>query len=92
MDVKVRCFETNYIIDIAGEVDLYNAFRLRDAVHAMTEKKFSVLILNLEKVTYIDSSGIGALLSINTTLTRQGLQFCLVRLPPSRTSPGSCRR
>jgi anti-anti-sigma factor len=83
MDIKLRSFETNYIIDVAGEIDLYNAFRLRDAVQAMTEKEISAFILNLEKVTYIDSSGIGALLSINATLTRKGLKFCLVRLPPS---------
>jgi anti-anti-sigma factor len=83
MDIKVRSFEANYIIDVAGEIDLYNAFLLKDTVKTMIEKKISVLILNLRKVTYIDSSGIGALLSINAMLAPVGVQFRIVRVPPS---------
>jgi anti-anti-sigma factor len=82
IDIKVRNFEANYIVDVAGEIDLYNAFLLKDTVKTMIELKARVLILNLKEVTYIDSSGIGALLSINSTLVQQGLQFRLVRLPP----------
>jgi anti-anti-sigma factor len=82
MDIKIRGFEKNYIIDVAGEIDLYNAFRLRDAVKTVIEKKSDALILNLERVTYIDSSGIGALLSIKAILAPMGIPFHIVRVPP----------
>ncbi len=82
MDITVRGFEANYIIDVAGEIDLYNAFQLKDTVQSMIEKKIDVFILNLRKVTYVDSSGIGLLLSINAMLAQKGMQFRIVRVPP----------
>lgn len=81
MNIEVRCTETSHIIDVAGEIDLYNAFQLKEAVQAPVREGTRVLILSLEKVTYIDSSGIGALLSIRAMLAQRGLPFSIVRLP-----------
>ncbi len=83
MEIKARLFEDTCVVDVAGEIDLYNAFRLKDTVHLMMEKKICAFIFNLKKVTYIDSSGIGALLSINAVLTKKSLPLRIVSVPPS---------
>ena len=80
MDIKIRKFEENYIIDVSGEIDLYNAFRLKEVVRGMVEKRIRIFILNLKKVSYIDSSGIGALLSINAQLAQAGRAFRIVNV------------
>ncbi|MGA2641840.1 MAG: STAS domain-containing protein [Spirochaetia bacterium] len=80
MDIKIRKFEANYVIDTSGEVDLYNAHRLKDVVRTMMQKQVRVFILNLKKVTYVDSSGIGAVLAIHALLAREGMEFRIVNV------------
>jgi len=83
MEITIRKFEENHVIDVAGEIDMYNASRLKEVVNALKEKHIGIFILNLKKVTYIDSSGIGALLSINATLAQAGLAFRIVNVARS---------
>jgi anti-sigma B factor antagonist len=80
MDIQIRKFEMNFVIDVSGEVDMYNAHRLKDVVRGLLEKHVGVFILNLKKVTYVDSSGIGALLAINATLAQEGMAFRIVNV------------
>jgi len=47
MDIKIRKFDVHHVIDVSGEVDLYNAHRLKDVVRTMIQKQVRVLILNL---------------------------------------------
>ena len=81
MEIAVRKIQETYIIDIGGEVDMYNAHRLKEVVATMVQKQVCIFILNLKKVTYVDSSGIGALLSINASLAREGMAFRIVNVP-----------
>ncbi len=83
MDVKVRRFEDNHVIDVVGEIDMYNAHRLKEVVQGMAQKNICIFILNLKKVTYIDSSGIGALLAINALLAQEGMSFRIVNVTRS---------
>jgi anti-sigma B factor antagonist len=83
MEITIRKFEENHVIDVAGEVDMYNASRLKEVVNTLMERRIGIFILNLKKVTYIDSSGIGALLSINATLVQAGLAFRIVNIARS---------
>jgi len=82
MTIEVRRFEESYIVDISGEVGLYNAFRLRDTLRAISDKPVTLIILNLEKVTSIDSSGIGTLISMKAMAAGKQLPFHIVRVPP----------
>ena len=73
MEIKLRRLGTIYVIDIAGEMDLYNAFKLKETVTLMIGRKIREYIINLEKVSYMDSSGIGALLFVFAELKKRGL-------------------
>ena len=64
MELKVRKNKEVYIIDVSGEMDLYNSYKLKELVMKMIERQIKCMIINLEDVDYIDSSGIGALIYI----------------------------
>ncbi len=51
------------VIDIIGEVDLYNAKDIKDVLDAMIKSGQYQIILNLAKVPFMDSSGIGTLVT-----------------------------
>jgi anti-sigma B factor antagonist len=80
MDIKIRKFDVHHVIDVSGEVDVYNAHRLKDVVRTMIQKQVRVFILNLKKVTYVDSSGIGAVLAIHALLAHEGMEFRIVNV------------
>jgi anti-sigma B factor antagonist len=73
VEIKLRRSDTTYVIDITGEMDLYNAFKLKDIVTEMIARKIREFVINLENVDYIDSSGIGALLTVHAELKKRGL-------------------
>jgi anti-sigma B factor antagonist len=50
------------ILDIQGEIDLYTAPEIKSMIRKLINSGENNVILNFEKVSYIDSSGIGALI------------------------------
>ena len=63
MEIERR--ETNDIVvlDVNGEIDLYNAPEIKELINKLIEEQKYNVIINLDRVSYIDSSGIGALIS-----------------------------
>jgi anti-sigma B factor antagonist len=80
MDITIRKFKEIYVIDVAGEIDMYYAHHLKDVVATMIKKEVCCFILNLKKVVYVDSSGIGAILAINAMLAHEGMAFRIVNV------------
>ena len=70
MDISSRTKGEVVILDISGEIDLYNAPEIKDIVNKLIEQKKYNVIINLKEVTYIDSSGIGALISSLSNLKK----------------------
>jgi anti-sigma B factor antagonist len=81
MEVRIRTHNRITIIDVAGELDLYNAYRLKDAVTELVARGCACFIVNLRAVRYIDSSGIGALLAINSLLVKKERKIRIVNIP-----------
>ena len=75
MELKIRKNGEVYIIDINGEMDLYNSYKLKELVLKMLEKNVKFFVINLEQVDYIDSSGIGALIYICSTIKKMNLKL-----------------
>jgi anti-sigma B factor antagonist len=69
------------VIDVAGRITLgEGSSTLRDALRDLVKKDHKKILLNLGDVTYIDSSGIGELVSAYTTITNQGGHLKLLGL------------
>ena len=61
------------VVDVAGRITLgEGSATLRDAMRDMVSKNQKKILLNLGEVSYIDSSGIGELVSGFTTVTNSG--------------------
>lgn len=69
------------VIDAVGRITLGEASStFRDTIRELVSKGEKKLLLNLAEVSYIDSSGIGELVSAYTTVTNQGGQLKLLNL------------
>jgi anti-sigma B factor antagonist len=61
------------VVDVAGRITLgEGASALRENIRGLVGKGNKKILLNLGDVSYIDSSGIGELVSGFTTVTNQG--------------------
>jgi anti-sigma B factor antagonist len=69
------------IVDLSGRITLGEGSAvLRDAIRDLVSKGYKQILLNLGDVTYIDSSGIGELVSAYTTVRNQGGELKLLNL------------
>ena len=69
------------VVDVAGRITLgEGSSALRDTMRDMVGKNQKKILLNLGDVSYIDSSGIGELVSGFTTVTNSGGQLKLLNL------------
>ena len=71
------------ILDIKGKITIGAAEEaLRDAVQQALNAGSQKVLLNLQGVTTIDSSGVGELVSAYTSATNRGAKIKLANLPP----------
>jgi anti-sigma B factor antagonist len=69
------------VIDAAGRITLgEGSSTFRDSIQELTAKGHKKVLLNLGDVSYIDSSGIGELVSGFTTVSNAGGQLKLLKL------------
>ena len=69
------------IVDLSGRITLgEGSVVLRDTIRDLVSKGKNKILLNLADVTYIDSSGIGELVSAFTTVRNQGGELKLLKL------------
>ena len=63
MDLKLGHYSKDGIevVDVEGEIDIYTAPRLRELLIDLAGKDNYQLIVNLEKVGFLDSTGLGVL-------------------------------
>lgn len=69
------------VVDMSGRITLgEGSVVLREAVKDLLTKGQKKILLNLGDVTYIDSSGIGELVSAFTSVRNQGGELKLLKL------------
>ena len=63
MDLKLGHYDQDGIevIDVQGEIDMYTAPRLRELLIDLVSKGSYQLVVNLDKVGFLDSTGLGVL-------------------------------
>jgi anti-sigma B factor antagonist len=76
----LRNAENIHIIEPQGKLDLLQSTRLKNLVMKMIEDKIESFIFNLEKVTVIDSTGIGALINLSSTLRKLKLNLAITNM------------
>lgn len=85
MSLKISNRESHHvaIVDISGRIVFGDeTTQLRDAVAELVRKGQAKILLNLANVSYIDSSGVGELVSSFTSVRKNGGELKLVNLTP----------
>ena len=83
MSVKLNTRQVGEVsvVDVAGRITLgEGSSAMRDLLRKMVGEGNKKILLNLGEVSYIDSSGIGELVSGFTTVTNSGGQLKLLNL------------
>ncbi len=81
MKVSTRHVDGVTILDLSGRITLgEGSVVLRDAVRDLVTKGDKNILLNLGDVSYIDSSGIGELVSAFTSVKNAGGELKLLNL------------
>ena len=81
MKSTTRQIDAVTILDLSGRITLgEGSVVLRDTIRDLLAKGQKNILLNLGEVSYIDSSGIGELVSAFTTVRNQGGDLKLLNL------------
>jgi len=79
--INSRQAEDVIIVDLAGRLTLGEATgSVREAIRGLVAGGKKKILLNLASVSYIDSAGLGELVSAFTTVTNQGGKLKLLNL------------
>jgi len=81
LNLKERQEGDVIILDLSGKITIgEGSVQLREAVRKLLDEGKKKILLNLGDVAYVDSSGIGELVSSYTTTNNQGGQLKLLNL------------
>ncbi len=83
MKTQIRDVDDVRIISMKGKISIgAGDVKLRELVDQALEEGRKKIVLDLEHVSAIDSSGIGEMVSSYTTVARQGGKLVLLKLSP----------
>ena len=81
MQITERQSGSVTVLDLSGKVTLgEDSTLLKDKLQSLLHQGRKNIILNLAQVSYVDSAGLGALVSAYTTVTREGGSLKLVNV------------
>src|SRR5918998_1124001 len=61
------------VVEVAGEIDVYTAPKLRETIVSLVEAGQKNLVVNLEQVEFLDSTGLGVLVGgLKRVRTQEG--------------------
>ena len=81
MEIKFREYGKHNVIEVAGDVDLYNVSELKQAIFDLVENtKTQSIIIDMKDTSYLDSSGIGALVAGQKKIKLKGGKFALLNI------------
>ena len=83
MQIAERETGTVTVLDLSGKITLGEGdTQLKDKLHSLLHQGKKNVLLNLAEVNYVDSAGLGALVSAYTTVTREGGSLKLAQRHP----------
>ncbi len=79
MSLATRMHASGFtVLDVGGEVDVYSAPMLRDRITGLVERGQYQLVVDLDGVQFLDSSGLGVLVAGLTQARARGGDLRLV--------------
>jgi anti-sigma B factor antagonist len=81
LEITSRIVDGVMVVDLTGELSR-RASSLSHPIKKLLADGRSSLVLNLSAVSYVDSSGLGQLITVWTSIGNRGGQFLLLRPSP----------
>lgn len=78
--IKLKKKGSICILKLSGKLDLYNIYQVEFFFNQLVEKGNKSIILDLKKVSYLDSSGLGGLLKMSTDIKKYNGNMSICRL------------
>jgi len=83
MEINVHKKDNKVVFNLDGSLDIYTSLDLKSALEEHIKESNLDVCINLDKLNYIDSSGIGILIkSLNYIQSLNG-SMCVANLKPS---------
>ena len=73
------------VVELEEEVDLYSVPELKKFTRELLKKDNKKIVFVLEKLRFIDSSGLGMLVNLSYECKQMGVAFKLANLSPEAT-------
>lgn len=80
MEINVREVRGHKIIELSGKVDFLHVEELRKFIFKFVKGNTPGIILDLSKIEYLDSSGIGLFVTIQKTMNKYGGKLGLLNV------------
>ncbi|MGM0507711.1 MAG: STAS domain-containing protein [Fusobacteriota bacterium] len=71
------------LVSIEGEIDVYTSLEIKKDLNQIIDEDGLKLVIDLDQVTYIDSSGLGVFVTILKKINKKGGNMKLINLQPS---------
>ncbi len=82
LDAKFDEGTGKWNVQLYGEVDIYNADSLKSEVHSLIDEKAADIVLDCTNLKYIDSTGLGVLVSTLKKVKQAGKSIQIINLKP----------
>ncbi len=83
MDIKLEAIGTTLVVKIDGEIDHHTAKMFREKIdRELNLKNIINLVLDFDGVTFMDSSGIGAVVGRYKEISARGGRVMIIRVKP----------
>lgn len=81
MKTTIEVHDQVTIVSVKGRIQIGEGdVQLRTCLHDVAEKEAHAIILDLSKVRYMDSTGVGELVCLYKFLQERGIRLCLTHL------------
>jgi len=78
LSVNERTVDAHEVVEVRGEVDVHSAGKLRDQLIAVIDSGKPSVVVDLNQLQFIDSTGLGALVAALNHARSAGVSFRLV--------------
>ena len=83
LDVNYDESLSRWEVQLYGEVDIYNADNLKSELHTLIEEKKADIVLDCTSLKYIDSTGLGVLVSALKKVKEAEREIRIINLKPN---------
>lgn len=80
LNIEVHSHGDTQGLVLSGEIDAYTAPELKDALLPLTKQSGTTIVVDLEKVNYMDSTGLGVFISALKSTKEHNSEMRLVSL------------